>query len=651
MDKNPGSPEKGSEFNKIDLSAFEDFSFGTQWSPATDPSDIGPADRRDRRGESGPGGGRDRRPPRRFPPKDDDSRSRGGPRGGGGEGGEREGAGGGSQRGVVAAREGGPRPDRRGPPRDFGGAPVRHPMRDQLPYESRILEVAFYPEEHGFNALVKAMRNSCRTYELFEIARLILEKLERSVVVFRRLPDETGNRPQLAVSIPDGLPFETEDEAIQHVLAHHMGVFFEVGEVETEAPKGNFQIVHRCPVTKELLGPPNYHRYAAIVEQHHAAHVSHLPLERYKGSLISSREPEDIQAWLEKMKKTVRYSSKADLAEEAGVFDSPEEARTFLLRVARAKMVKAGESTRIDAKEVQKYPETEAARAMEGALERQRRFPLDTANALRGRLRRENFHIFKRGSKGITFACSVRRKYRIPGQTFSDSVEELIGYLEANPLTPIGALPERFLGIPIHGNAAAGQEGTEVLPDEKKETLKKMAMDLRWLVTEGYVAEFSDGRLLAAPSESRPPEKETRAKAPPQKKPSHPSGEPEASTVAGSGAGAVHGAADEAATGDIPAAVNPEAPSADASAGQEGALESEAPAAGEVPSPGPSAEVSDGATAAPGADLPKPMEEPVAESMSPSEPSAREGGSPPSTEAGAEPADEPDRKDPDSKSE
>jgi hypothetical protein len=355
------------------------------------------------------------------------------------------------------------------------------------------------------------MRTSCRTYELFEIARLILEKLERCVVVLRRIAGEDNRRPKVAISIPDGMPFETEDEAVKHVLSNHLDKFFDIEKIEVDPPKGSFQVVHRCPVTKELLGPPNYHRYSHIVEQHHAMKVPHIPFERYRSSLESTREEEDIQAWLEKMKKTIRYTSKADLAEETGTFDSPEEARSFVLRTARAKVVKLADSARIEAREIQKFPGTEAARAMEGALERQRRFPLDTANALRGRLRRENFHIFKRGSKGITYACSVRRKFRLPGQVFADSVEKLISYLEANPMAQVATLPEAFLGIPIHGAHEGDGEGIEHLPDEQKETLKRMAMDLRWLVSEGYVAEFSDGRLFAAPAAPEPtPKKEKK---------------------------------------------------------------------------------------------------------------------------------------------
>src|SRR5688500_18415825 len=94
-------------------------------------------------------------------------------------------------------------------------------------------------------------------------------------------------------------------------------------------------------------------------------------------------------------------------------------------------------------------PPGEIRRAIEGALERQRRFPLDTANALRGRLRREHFTIFKKGSKGVSYVCAVKRKFRVPGQTFADSIGALISYIEKNPMVRASELAPKFLGISI----------------------------------------------------------------------------------------------------------------------------------------------------------------------------------------------------------
>ncbi len=501
MDDTPAKETPGEKINKLDLSALEAFQFGTQWTDAGGAKPSGGASgaaARERRGEQGPAVRRDRRPPNRPSTRE---------RGDGLPGGERD------------ASRPAPR-DEHGPRRDFdrGGGPRprferergrdeghRRPAGPPPPYVSPVFEVTFYPDELGFNALVKAMRASCRTYELFEIARLILAKPERCVVVFNRRPDAGGVKPPLFTSLPHGVPFPTEDEAVAHALAGGLDPFFTSEVVEVEPPKGAFQFVNRCPVTRELLGPPNHHRYAQTLQHHHASRGIQMPFERYKASIEVVRDPEVVAQWLESMKKATRYTFKGETTETRTVFDTVEEARAFLLRVCRDQVVKSVESARLAAKVVLEAGDSEALEAMNGAVELQRRFPLDTANALRGRLRRENFHIFKRGSKGVTYVCSVRRKTRRPDQVFSESINRLIAFLEANPLIPVAELAPKLLGLtppPAAPAAPAGEGETAVedpMPAEERAALNRLALDLRWLLAEGYVAEFSDGRLVVHP--------------------------------------------------------------------------------------------------------------------------------------------------------
>ncbi|MFI5336888.1 MAG: hypothetical protein ACHQ5A_08895, partial [Opitutales bacterium] len=125
------------------------------------------------------------------------------------------------------------------------------------------------------------------------------------------------------------------------------------------------------------------------------------------------------------------------------------------------------------------------------------------------RLRREGFTIFKKGSRGVSFVCAVKRRFRVPGQVFSESITNLIGFIEQNPMVHVKELPAKCLGIDLaailaatplpEGAAAPSQAPFAALPPEQAEKLRKMNNDLRWLVTEGYVTEFSDGKLYAPP--------------------------------------------------------------------------------------------------------------------------------------------------------
>ncbi|WP_052362207.1 hypothetical protein [Geminisphaera colitermitum] len=652
MDETPTEKPAEGGLNKIDLTQLQGFSFGTQWTDAGNrgsgstgggnrdhqrrddrPRREGGATadpRRDRRsfrkssGDAAPGAGQpaDSRGP--------DSGAQGGERpprqrreirGGGQGGGNREGGHAG-ERGHGTYGGHGPRRDFRGgsPRREGGGAPI-----DRGPYINPNLSLTLYTEDAGFSALAKAVRASCRTYELFDIARVIVEKNDRFIALVQRKAPEPSRAPSAAagestaptapakpapfyISVPDGIPFDTEEAAIQHVITNHLGLFFQTIEAEIEPPKGNFQVINRCTVTGKLLGPPNYHRYTQIVQQHHAANIR-MPFEAYRAKIETVRDPELINQWLEEMKKVTRYvwtppvskgkqaaaakaaAAKATSAQttaepasappaaedtdtpapveaEAGTapvaestpaspepaaapasvetpvaetepgtpaeaeaaaapataedapakpvisFDSLEEARNYLLTHARDRIIRATHQIRYPGRLLDKLPQGELRRSIEGYLEKQRRFPLDTANALRGRLRREGFTIFKKGSKGISYVCAVKRKFRVPGQAFADSIDALIRYIEAHPMVRQIDLPSKFLGIKFPAPAAKVPESAEVeaaaagaplpvaepppaLSPEDQARLSRMQMDLRWLVGEGYVTEFRDGRLFA----------------------------------------------------------------------------------------------------------------------------------------------------------
>ncbi|MBX2817083.1 MAG: hypothetical protein KTR24_13840 [Saprospiraceae bacterium] len=76
------------------------------------------------------------------------------------------------------------------------------------------------------------LRSTVRTYQLFEIANLILEKPERYVLVIQNKAKKNESPAPLYYSVPDNLPFETEDAAVNHVLTNHLGGFFDIEEME-----------------------------------------------------------------------------------------------------------------------------------------------------------------------------------------------------------------------------------------------------------------------------------------------------------------------------------------------------------------------------------------------------------------------------------
>lgn len=572
-------PEADDKSLGLDLSSLGGLSLGPNWGtgsmpPSKTPNIRGGRDDRsggrsgfgrdDRRGPSS--GGPGARPDRRGGKTD----RRSGP--GGASGSPHPGQGG-SPQGRAQGH---------GPSRGQGHGPGRRFERrhEEPPFEP-VLTGDFYPDDNAFKALTNAIKHSCRTFELFEIARLILEKPERWVCVAKHPEQKEGEPAILYASVPDGLPFTSEQAALNHVFTHYLDTFFTIEEYEADPPTGSFQLVHRCGMTGEIIAPPNFHRYQALLREHHANHLAHVPFERVQERLESVREQEAIDSWLEKMKHGRRYILKDPQAETPSVtIPDLEAARLYLLTHAKEKLVRPAYSVRFLGRDLQLLPTGDILRrSLEAIYQQQLRFPLETANNLRGRLRRLHLSVYKRGSKGVSYVCAVKRRFREPGEVMAENLSDLISFIEAHQNVKASELPHQYLGVSVgetdeapalaspelepetpvselaadaasvdtsspkaEGEATAtpevaaqasesneapaatesissAPEVPEVMPIAAPPMVKNEAplialkRDLRYLVSQGYVIEFSDGRLQVPPAKEAPkPSAEPKAK-------------------------------------------------------------------------------------------------------------------------------------------
>ncbi len=420
------------------------------------------------------------------------------------------------------------------------------------------VKIDIYPDDEAFGALVKRLRATVRTYQLFEIAHLILEKPERYVLVVQNKAKKDGKPEPLYFSVQDHLAFETEDAAINHVLKYHLESYFDIEEIELEPPKGNFQMVNRCTITGELLGPPNYHRYQEFLQRHYAARINTMSFDNFVSKVESVKEQESIDAWVEAMKKGFKYLLKNPGENDPESFESLEAVRFFLLKNRKDGVVGSGEIVRFPGRSIERLPKGAIRRSIETYIENQLQFPLDTANNIRGRLRRHNFTVYKKGTKGISYVCAVKRKFRDSKTVFAASIQELIEFIEKNPNVPASRLSEMYLKIAIekpepekleirdpevteeqpdvqdetstvsheNGMDQAAEESevpteaiaTSKVQDEPKTELKEeelrklnqLMIDLRWLISEGYVTEYGDGRLFASQQLPDPKPKKTK---------------------------------------------------------------------------------------------------------------------------------------------
>ncbi len=383
------------------------------------------------------------------------------------------------------------------------------------------MDVQIFPEDAPFNKLGEIIKASKRTYQLFDIAQLILEKRERMVVLAKNLPDSDNIVKPLFCAQPLNIPFEDEQSAKNAALDYYFNEMFVAEQIEAEPPKGSFTVVNKCNLSGDLLGAPNWHKYNEYVREYHKSKYPKMPFETFQESIESLKGEENINAWLEQMKTRTVYKLKDAPENEPVIFETSDAAKAYIAQNKVDELVKVYEQVRMSASSIERMPFGRIRRNIEETIRKEKRFPINTANNMRGKLRRFGFAVYKRGSKGFAFVSTIKRKFLIEGETLSDIPQKIFDFVLLNAGIKMAEAPYKFLGIEVPAmpntettnisEQAQEQVQAPIVPenltDEQKSQFNTVYTELSWLISEGYVVEYSDTTLQANPYLPKPKDK------------------------------------------------------------------------------------------------------------------------------------------------
>ena len=178
------------------------------------------------------------------------------------------------------------------------------------------------PTQEAVTALAKHIRSTNRAYAMAEVAQMVLAAGDRYKVVFRvksgkqedpekgkaRRDRQTGTFRMVRCKIDDSV-WLSREEAVAHFLntPELLNEFYEVEEVETGSPKGNFSVIAVCGMSGAFLGPPNHHEYQQNIASLHRERFGNMPLEKFKSRIEMRRDEETIEQWKEQMSTSRHY--------------------------------------------------------------------------------------------------------------------------------------------------------------------------------------------------------------------------------------------------------------------------------------------------------------------------------------------------------
>jgi hypothetical protein len=456
-------------------------------------------------------------------------------------------------------RRGGPRPepfgDRRGPrpPRTggkFGDRRKGFPQRDDRGERRERLEppaplpeitVTFLPDENGVESLARQIKVTGRAYPLFQIAQIVLQKPERYAVQLgvKKNADGTVKQPLFACALDDS-PWLSEDEAVAHVLKNHFATFYQAERTATEPPKGKYTFVAQCGMSGIILGPPNYHDYQNQLRKLHTERFSRMPFEVFKARVKIVRDEEVVKQWVEEQSFKTEYVCLN--VPEPLKLTSREEVEKHFRAVHKDTIIKPVESHKLGGVASRSLRCRELQRLVRNDWEQQKYFPLQLATALSRQFATHGLHFFK-VNKTFTHVSVARPLFLdLEITPVSENIKRIVSHINAHPKcrrrqliealapTPQAAVIEIKPEVPPAASSTPGPAtgGTEGASDAEKPpkggtpnaatsaepTPEQTAIiaDLHWLVHQGHVIEFADGRMDTAKKPApRPPKPEKKS--------------------------------------------------------------------------------------------------------------------------------------------
>src|SRR5690348_14860338 len=418
----------------------------------------------------------------------------------------------------------GPRPEggRGGKPfgqrRDFDRGAERRERRETPPPLPEV-NVALAPDVKGVESLARQIKVTARAYPLFDIARLILQKPERYSVVFsvKKNPEGKPVQPLFLCALDDTL-WLSEEEAVGHVLNKHFATFYQAERTATEPPKGKYTFVAQCGMSGVILGPPNYHDYQNQLRKLHAERFSRMPFETFKARVKIVSDEAIVKKWVEEKSFKTEYI--ALNVPEPLRLDSREAVEKHFRETHKENIIKPVESHTLNGVAARNLRSPGLTWLVRQAWEEQKRFPLQLATTLSQQFASMGLQFFK-VNKTVTHV-SVARPHYLDLETtpVSEGVKRIVDFINAKPkstrrklmeaLAPTPAAPTVIPVAPVEGEAAPQPApAPEPTPEQTA-----VISDLHWLIHQGHVIEFADGRLETAKKPlPKPPKPEKKAAA------------------------------------------------------------------------------------------------------------------------------------------
>jgi len=404
------------------------------------------------------------------------------------------------------------RPKFDGPRRDERPAPPPNPF----PW----LRIAFTATPPAVETVVKQVRQTGKTYSLFDIARILLRNPASYTLDLTSAPKQEEGPFHVT---EDGSVWLSRENAARHLLRTRLEDFYRAETVDVEAPKGNFTSIGVCGMSGALLGPTNLHDFERRQRELHRERFSRLDFETFRSRVKMERDPEVIEKWRAAASKATHYFSKE--GENPEKLESMSAVEQHFLDHHAAAQIRLEPMAKVPGDPKNARVDAALAPLLNYAKDEEARFPLRLAQSLSRALTEAGLRFHKSANKTTFVSVARPRHLNLEEIAVSDSIKKIIELIRGKKflrrhelLDQLAPLPKHEPVTPAETPQAGATPATTapsphsaasiaIIPLKSPEEAAREAVvqDLLWLTHEGYVIEFADSRLESVPPPKNPP--------------------------------------------------------------------------------------------------------------------------------------------------
>ena len=362
-------------------------------------------------------------------------------------------------------RQGGGRQFDRGPRQGGRGSFDRKPRFEEKPKPLDV-EVKILPESKALGTIIRKLQSDSHAFKLKDLAYFFLDNPQ---AVLLKITNKPGAKEPVVFHQCKACGFAStrQEDVVEHLLAAHLGDYYEAKEIEVEPPKGNFTCVAKCGITGVLIGPPNEHSFNSTIKEMIRTRCPEMSEAEYRSRLVMVREAEAIEEWRKGATKKTVYVSKTPAADGAEPIKlTREQAEAEFRRAMMPQLLDQPKNLMITADKAMISPVKPLVWAAKDALEFERRAPYNMCFALRGAFHHRKMNFFRANdSRGPEFVVGHELKEFDAAHAIPE-LAKIANFIAENPCEP-----------------------SKVIIGDDAEAAKH----LDWLVSTGHVVAFTNG--------------------------------------------------------------------------------------------------------------------------------------------------------------